>query len=113
MPSLKLLTGSGSQGPISLLANDGFTARGRATTEPKGFDPPPPQDYQVIDTSGSRIPTPVVEVKQVRDELTTQDTGTTFLLTEAGLYLIRRPTAESDKRCREEEWFWHHAGDGS
>jgi len=112
MPSLKPLPGSGSQGPISLLGNDGFTVRGQAATEPKAFDPPP-QDYQVIDASSSRNPTPVVEVKQVREELTKEDTGTTFLLTEAGLYLIRRPTAESDKRRREEEWFWHHAGDGS
>lgn len=26
------------------------------------------------------------------------------------LYLIRRPIAESDKRHREEDWFWQHTG---
>ena len=67
-------------------------------------------DYQVIDTSSSQDPTPAFEVKRVREELTKQNTGTTFLRTDAGLYLIRRPVAESDKRCREEDWFWQRTG---
>jgi hypothetical protein len=70
----------------------------------------PMHDYQAIGTSSLRDPIPVFEVKQVRDELTKQDTDTTFLLTEAGLYLIRRPIAESDKRRRDEKWFWQHTG---
>jgi len=37
----------------------------------------------------------VVEVKQVRQEMTNVDTGTTFLLAEKGLYLIRRPALET------------------
>ena len=109
LPSLMPLPGIGSQGPTSLLGDDGFTVS-QAARSPKASDPQPMQDYQVIDTSSSRNPTPVFEVKQVREELTKQDTGTTFLLTEAGLYLIRRPTAESDKRRREEDWFWQHTG---
>jgi hypothetical protein len=110
LPSLKPPPGIGSQGPISLLGDDGFTVSGQAATGPKASNPQPMQDYRVIDTSSSRSPAPVFEVKQVREELTKQDTGTTFLLTEAGLYLIRRPTAESDKRRREEDWFWQHTG---
>jgi len=68
------------------------------------------RDYQVFDTSSSRDLNPVFDVKQVREELTKQDTGTTFLLTERGLYLIRRPDAESEKRRREQEWRWQHIG---
>ena len=37
----------------------------------------------------------IIEVKQVRQEATKPDTGTTFLLAEKGLYLIRRPALES------------------
>jgi hypothetical protein len=37
----------------------------------------------------------IVHVKQVRQELTNADTGTTFLLAEKGLYLIRRPALET------------------
>jgi hypothetical protein len=37
----------------------------------------------------------IVEVKQVRQEMTNADTGTTFLLAEKGLYLIRRPALET------------------
>jgi hypothetical protein len=36
----------------------------------------------------------IVEVKQVRQEVTNAETGTTFLLAEKGLYLIRRPALE-------------------
>jgi hypothetical protein len=50
-------------------------------------------------------------VKQVREQVTNAGTGTTFLLTENGLFLIRRPAVESDKRRREQEWFWQHTGD--
>jgi hypothetical protein len=31
----------------------------------------------------------------VREEVTKADTGTTFLLTEKGLYVIRRPAVET------------------
>jgi hypothetical protein len=37
----------------------------------------------------------LVEVKQVRQETTNAVTGTTFLLAEKGLYLIRRPALET------------------
>jgi hypothetical protein len=107
LPSLESLN---SQGPVSLLGDDGFTVSGQAARGPRVLDPQPTHDYQVIDTSNSRDPTPVFEVKRVREELTQQDTGTTFLLTEAGLYVIRRPIAESDNRRREESWFWQHTG---
>jgi len=46
----------------------------------------------------------------VLDTVTNSATGTTFLLTENGLFLIRRPAVERDKRLREQEWFWQHNG---
>jgi hypothetical protein len=51
------------------------------------------RDYQV--RSGRLQDERVIEVKQVRQEATKPDTGTTFLLAEKGLYLIRRPALES------------------
>jgi len=80
----------------------------RPQTTPSGTDPgavsdslssptpeQPTRDYQVVDTANSKGPARVVDVKQVRGETTNPDTGTTFLLTENGLYLIRRPSLET------------------
>ena len=55
----------------------------------------PPRDYQFVDTGSSRELNRVFDVKQVRVELTKTDTGTTFMLTDNGLYVIRRPAVES------------------
>jgi hypothetical protein len=52
------------------------------------------RDYQVRQTGKSQDDR-VIEVKQVRQEATKPDTGTTFLLAEKGLYLIRRPALET------------------
>jgi hypothetical protein len=112
LPNLKELQRRDWQGAISLLGNDGFTVSAHAVASPKAADPQPIRDYQVFDTSGQRDLNPVLDVKQVREELTKQDTGTTFILTEGGLYLIRRPIEESEKRRREQEWFFQHAGAG-
>ncbi len=108
LPSLKQLPGFYSQGPISPLGDDGFTVTGQ--TVPKASDPQPTQDYQVFDTSSSRDPTPVIEVKQVREQVSNAATGTTFLLTENGLFLIRRPAVEWEKKRRDQDWFWQHTG---
>jgi len=101
-PHLEAAAGAGIRGAITTLGGDGFTVSGQAE--------PGPQDYQVFDPSSSRYLGPVFEVKHVSAELTKQDTGTTFLLTQEGLYLIRRPIAESENRRREQEWFWQHTG---
>jgi hypothetical protein len=53
-------------------------------------DSSPAKDFSVRDADGH-----IVEVKQVRQEITNADTGTTFLLAEKGLYLIRRPALET------------------
>jgi hypothetical protein len=109
-PSLKELPGLDSPRQLTLLGNVGFNVSGPAVPGPEATDPQPIRNYQVFDTSSSRDPVPVFELKQDREELTKQDTGTTFLLTEGGLFLIRRPHAESEKRRREQEWWWQHNG---
>jgi hypothetical protein len=53
------------------------------------------RDYRVIQIGNSRSDDRVVEVRQVRQEATNAATGTTFLLAENGLYLIRRPALET------------------
>ena len=53
------------------------------------------RDFQVFESGKSRADDRIVEVKQVRQEMTNADTGTTFLLAEKGLYLIRRPALET------------------
>jgi len=71
------------------------------------------QEDAVLDLQKERTPklNAVQGVKHVREQVTNAGTGTTFLLTENGLFLIRRPAVESDKRRREQEWFWQHTGD--
>jgi hypothetical protein len=51
-----------------------------------------------------------LDVKEVHEEITNEATGTTFLLTQDGLYLVRRPALEWNKRERDQEWFYQHAG---
>jgi hypothetical protein len=51
-----------------------------------------------------------VDWKQVREEVTNCATGTTFLLTDKGVLVIRRPAVEWEKKKRDERWFWEHTG---
>ncbi len=54
-------------------------------------------------TANSRKSNGVYEVKQVRQEITNHETGTTFLLAADGLYLIRRPTVEKEYKFHERQ----------
>jgi hypothetical protein len=83
------------QGPFMPLREDGFTAVGSHAD----VDVLPTQDYRASSEDFARV----FDVKQVRDQATKRDTGTTFLLTDSGLYLIRRPGAERNKELREEQ----------
>jgi hypothetical protein len=51
--------------------------------------------YQVVDSAVARELSHVFDVKQVRQQTTNAATGTTFVLTENGLYLIRQPAVEA------------------
>src|SRR5580692_7674279 len=53
------------------------------------------RDYKIFQSGDSPSDDRVIEVRQERQDVTNPDTGTTFLLAENGLYLIRRPALES------------------
>jgi hypothetical protein len=104
LPNLIAVQGLTLQGPGSRHGNDGFII---ASVDSKA----PAQDHQVVGTANSQMLSTVYDVKQVRDSIAKPDTGTTFLLAKEGLYVVRRPAAESEKRRRDEEWILQHTGD--
>jgi hypothetical protein len=53
-----------------------------------------PAQYQIIDAADSQ-PQHIADVKEVKQEITNSETGTTFLLAEEGLYVVRRPAIEA------------------
>jgi hypothetical protein len=68
------------------------------------------QDYQLVATDSVEEYKGVPDASQIREQVTKLDTGTTFLLTESGLYEIRRPAAERAKERREDEQRVLYAG---
>jgi hypothetical protein len=58
------------------------------------------RDYQVIDISAS-VPTQLAAVKDVRHQVTNNETGTTFLLGPNGLTVVRRLRVESDYKMHQ------------
>jgi len=88
-PTIKKIQGLKFQGSTKRLGDDGFMIADQA-----GAQADAAQDYQVVDTAGVREPNRVYDVNQVRQEITNSETGTTYLLTTDGLYLIRRPAVE-------------------
>jgi hypothetical protein len=97
-PRLNKVQGLTFQGTITRLGEDGILVANQGDVPAQ-----PTRDYQVVDTADLQNPGRVLDVKQVREELTDSSTGATFLLTENGLYLIRRPAAEMGKKSRELE----------
>jgi hypothetical protein len=89
VPSLKTVQGLTLAGPVTDLGAGGFTVASDTAAEGDVG-----RDYQVVDTALFGGVAQVIEVKDVREELTRRDTGTTFLLTDEGLYLIRQPAVE-------------------
>jgi hypothetical protein len=106
-PTLRTVQGLTLQGPAMPLGDDGFTVSSQIADNMQ-----PTLEYQVVDTANARELTQVFDVKQVREELTKSDTGTTFLLTEGGLYLIRRPAVETDKKLRDLDRELNYGGSG-
>lgn len=104
-PILRAIEGLTLRGSITPLGNDGFIVAGQ------DIERPPARDYQVVDTASEPEYHSVFDVKQVHAEVSKADTGTTFLLGDDGLYMVRRPAAESDKRRRDQEWFFEHSGE--
>jgi hypothetical protein len=88
-PTLKTVQGLTLQGQSMPLGEDGFTV-----STPAAAGAQSTRDYQVVDTANSQQPNRIFDVKQVREQIANKDTGTTFLLTDNGLYVIRRPAVE-------------------
>jgi hypothetical protein len=75
-------------GPISDAGNHACTVTGPT------IDAPPALDFGAIATVLSYELNRIFDVKQVRAQMTRSDAGTTFMLGEDGLYMIRRPAVE-------------------
>jgi hypothetical protein len=97
-PALKTAQRLTLQGTTAPLIEDRITARSETdrTTQPS-------QGHQLVETESLEELDGVIGAKQIREQVTNRDTGTTFLLTESGLYVIRGPLAERDKERREDE----------
>jgi len=104
-PNFQTVQGLTLRGPLTRLGNDGFIVARENTKVP------PARDYQVVDAASAPEVKRVFDVKQVRGEASKPDTGTTFLLADDGLYIVRRPAVESDNRRREREWLINHSGE--
>jgi hypothetical protein len=95
-PTLKTAQRLTLQGTTTPLIEDGTAARSQVDPNMRPY-----QDYQIVETESLEEFKGVVDERQIREQVTKRDTGTTFLLTETGLYVIRRPIAERDKERRE------------
>jgi hypothetical protein len=93
IPVLMPVPGLDTRNSTVVLADDSSRLTGRAVNAAVGKAT---RDYQVFQSGESPSDDRVVEVKQVRQEVTNPDTGTTFLLAENGLYLVRRPALEAE-----------------
>jgi len=91
-PVLKRVPGLDTRNSTILLSDDDSKFTGRAINPALGQST---RDYKIFQSGKSPNDDRVVEVKQVHQEVTNADTGTTFLLAENGLYLIRRPALEA------------------
>jgi hypothetical protein len=103
-PTLTTIQGLDSQGSMERLSHDGFIIANQPNPQSDAYDP----HYQVVDISLPLQLNPVADVKQVREKITNDETGTTFLLTADGLYLIRRPAVEEEYEIH--EWQMSHPG---
>jgi len=97
-PALRPMPAPNRQVRLSVLGNDGVIIGTAVDTGAAA-----PRDYQVLDAANLRELQQLPEVRQVRQQLDNGATGTTFLLTDGGLYLIRRPSAEMAKQFRDQK----------
>jgi hypothetical protein len=98
-PTINMIQGLYSQGATEFLGGDVLIVAKRPNVQSDIDD----TDYQVVDISNPLHPNPLPDIKQVLEKITNDETGTTFLLTADGLYLIRRPVVEAEFRIREQE----------
>jgi hypothetical protein len=107
VPTLTKVQGLTLQGATEALDDDGFTVASQADSNARSA-----QDLQVVDTANLGDLNHAFDVSEVRQELTKHDTGTTFLLTQSGLYVVRRPAVERENELRERDRMLRYAGGG-
>ena len=105
VPTLTKVQGLTLQGATMALGADGFIVTSRADSKAQSA-----QDAQVVVTASRGDPNHIFDIGEVRQELTKHDTGTTFLLTQSGLYVVRRPVAERENELRERFRMEQYAG---
>ena len=105
VPTLTKVQGLTLQGAPMALGDAGFIVTSRADSDAQSA-----RDVQVVVTASSGDLNRVVDVKEVRQELTKHDTGTTFLLAQSGLYVVRRPVVERQNELRERDRMARYAG---
>jgi hypothetical protein len=108
LPVIKTVAGLKFQGPTERLGDDGFIIASQATENQGNVQASSSQDYQVVETAYGREPNRVYDVNQVREEITNDETGTTYLLAADGLYLVRRPAVEEEYDTH--QWQLSHPG---
>jgi hypothetical protein len=91
-PTLKKLPGLDTHNSTVVVADGDWRTAGQPITAPLAQET---RDYKIFQSGESSGDDRLVEVKQVQQEATNADTGTTVLLTQNGLYLIRRPALEA------------------
>jgi hypothetical protein len=96
-PTLNIIQGMGFQGSTQRLGDDGLIIADQPNVRSDAYNP----NYQVVDLSNPLQPIPLADVKQVREKIENDETGTTFLLAPGGLYLIRRPAVEEEYEIHE------------
>ena len=90
-PVFRVITAVTDFGPAEDLGESGLLVTNRV----RPYVPAVAHDYQVIDISAS-VPTQLATIKDVKQRVTNDDTGTTFLLGDDGLTVVRRLGAEYD-----------------
>jgi hypothetical protein len=105
VPTLTKVQGLTLQGATMALGDDGFIVTSRADSKAQSA-----QDAQVVVTASRGDPNHIFDIGEVRQELTKHDTGTTFLLTQSGLYIVRRPLVERENELRERQRMLRYAG---
>lgn len=105
VPTLTKVQGLTLQGATMALGNDGFIVTSQADSNAQSA-----QDAQVVVTASLGDLNHVFDIGELRQELTKHDTGTTFLLTQSGLYVVRRPVVERESELRERDRMLRYAG---
>jgi hypothetical protein len=90
-PVLRVISTVTDLGPAETLGESGLLV----TSQAHEYVPAVARDYQVIDIATS-APTQLATVKDVKHRVTNDETGTTFLLGNKGLTVVRRLSAEYD-----------------